>query len=190
MMLKKLLQSKKKKKKLEGFLVTLDTEKPFDSLDHNFLISNVEKYDFGKNFISWVKIWLRNRESFVLNGDTTTLYYIVFLTWEKHLLRWPNVSFFICFSFRDLIFSYEIETLDSRNYNLWLELHLLCIHWRYNHFLKGCYFYKAYCWHFFIVLFRIKTKFIKIWNCRYWDPERSSGGGMRCIDLNNDTLKY
>ena len=55
-MLKKLLQSKKKKKKLEGFLVTLDTEKPFDSLDHNFLISNVEKYDFGKNFISWVKI--------------------------------------------------------------------------------------------------------------------------------------
>ena len=30
----------------------MDIEKAFDSLDHNFLISALEKYDFGKNFIS------------------------------------------------------------------------------------------------------------------------------------------
>ena len=28
-------------KKLEGFLVTMDIEKAFDSLDHNFLISTL-----------------------------------------------------------------------------------------------------------------------------------------------------
>ena len=37
-------------KKLEGFLVTMDIEKAFDSLDHNFLISTLEKYGF--NFLS------------------------------------------------------------------------------------------------------------------------------------------
>ena len=30
--------------------------KAFNSLDHNFLISTLEKYGFGKNFNSWVKI--------------------------------------------------------------------------------------------------------------------------------------
>ena len=30
-----------------GFLVTMDIEKAFDSLDHNFLISTLEKYGFG-----------------------------------------------------------------------------------------------------------------------------------------------
>ena len=47
-------------KKIEVFLVTMDIEKDFDSLDHKFLISALEKYGFGKNLISWVKILLRN----------------------------------------------------------------------------------------------------------------------------------
>ena len=46
--------------KIEVFLVTMDTEKDFDSLDHKLLISALEKYGFGKNLISWVKILLRN----------------------------------------------------------------------------------------------------------------------------------
>ena len=49
----------------------------FDYLDHNFLISALEKYRFGKNFISWVKILLRNQESCVLNGGTTTKYFLL-----------------------------------------------------------------------------------------------------------------
>ena len=44
-------------KKLEGFLVTIDVEKAFDSLYHNFLIL------------------LRDRESCVINGSTTTKYF-------------------------------------------------------------------------------------------------------------------
>ena len=36
-------------KKLESFLVTMAIEKAIDSLDHNFLISKLEKYDFRKN---------------------------------------------------------------------------------------------------------------------------------------------
>ena len=38
----------------------MDTEKAFDSLNHNLLISTLEKYGFGKKIMSWVKILLRN----------------------------------------------------------------------------------------------------------------------------------
>ena len=63
-----------KLKKLEGFLVTIDIEKAFESLDHNFLISTSQKYGFGKDFIS-VRILLRDQESCVINGGTNTNYF-------------------------------------------------------------------------------------------------------------------
>ena len=40
-------------------------------------MSTLEKYGFGKSFISWVKILLRNQESCVLNGGTTTKYILL-----------------------------------------------------------------------------------------------------------------
>ena len=50
-------------------------KKVFDLLDHIFVISTLEKYDSGKNFNSWVKILLRDQESCVLNGSTTTKHF-------------------------------------------------------------------------------------------------------------------
>ena len=55
----------------------MDIEKDFDSLDYDFLISALEKNGFGKNFISWVKILLKNQESCVLNGGTTAKYFLL-----------------------------------------------------------------------------------------------------------------
>ena len=63
---------------IKGFLVTMDIEKAFDSLDHNFLISTLEKYGFGQNFILWIKILLNNQESCVINGGKTTKYFMLF----------------------------------------------------------------------------------------------------------------
>ena len=42
-----------------------------------FLISALEKHGFGKNFVSWVKILLRSQELCVLNGGTTTKYFLL-----------------------------------------------------------------------------------------------------------------
>ena len=53
----------------------MDVEKSFDSLDHKFLISVLKKFGFGQNFISWIEIILKNQESFVINGQTTTKYF-------------------------------------------------------------------------------------------------------------------
>ena len=50
-------------------------KKVFDLLDHIFVISTLEKYDFGKNFNSRVKILLRDQESCVPNGNTTAKHF-------------------------------------------------------------------------------------------------------------------
>ena len=56
-------------------MVTMDIEKSFDTLDHNFLLTVLEKIGFGKNFISWIKIILANQESCFINGGSTTKYF-------------------------------------------------------------------------------------------------------------------
>ena len=55
----------------------MDIEKAFDSLDQNFLISALEKYGFGKNFVSWVKILLRSQELCFLEDGPTTKYFLL-----------------------------------------------------------------------------------------------------------------
>ena len=55
----------------------MNIEIAFDSLDHNFLISTLEKYGFGQNFILWIKILLNDQESCVSNGGKTTKYFIL-----------------------------------------------------------------------------------------------------------------
>ena len=37
--------------KIKGYLVTIDIEKAFDSLDHSFIISVLKKIEFGENVI-------------------------------------------------------------------------------------------------------------------------------------------
>lgn len=57
--------------KIDGLLVTLDIEKAFDSIDHMILINTLENFSFGKDFIRWIKILLKNQESCIINGTTT-----------------------------------------------------------------------------------------------------------------------
>ena len=61
--------------KINGLLLTIDIEKAFDSVNHLFLISVLDKYGFGKEFIEWIKILLKNQESCVINGGRTTKYF-------------------------------------------------------------------------------------------------------------------
>ena len=35
----------------------MDIEKSFDLLTHNFLYLAIEKFGFGENFISWIKVF-------------------------------------------------------------------------------------------------------------------------------------
>ena len=64
-------------RKIGNFLVTTDIKKAFDSLDHNFLISTLEKDGSGQNFILWIKVLLNDQESCAINGGKTTKYFML-----------------------------------------------------------------------------------------------------------------
>ena len=46
----------------------MDIEKVFDSLNHDFLLSALKKFGFGKNFIHWITVLLNNQQSCVIDG--------------------------------------------------------------------------------------------------------------------------
>ena len=48
---------------VKGLIKITDIDKAFDSLDHTFLISALEKFGFGITFIDWIKICLNEQES-------------------------------------------------------------------------------------------------------------------------------
>ena len=39
---------------IDGFLVMMDIEKVFDSLNHSFLLAVLKKIGFGTSFINWI----------------------------------------------------------------------------------------------------------------------------------------
>ena len=56
---------------IDGYLVTANIEKAFDSLDHEFFLVVLKKFGFGNYFIDWIKMLLTNQESCVINGGST-----------------------------------------------------------------------------------------------------------------------
>ena len=60
---------------LEVFLVILDIEKAFDSVNHCFLLQILEKFRFDIDFVSCIKTILKNQESCIINRGKTTKYF-------------------------------------------------------------------------------------------------------------------
>ena len=60
---------------IKGYLLAIDFEKAFDSLNHNLLLAALEKFGFGFDFIDWIKILINKQESCVINGGRTTRYF-------------------------------------------------------------------------------------------------------------------
>ena len=60
---------------IEGYLMTIDIEKAFDSVDHPFLIAILNIMGFDSEFINWIKILINRQESCVINGGISTGYF-------------------------------------------------------------------------------------------------------------------
>ena len=56
-------------------MVTADIEKAFDSVDHNFLFATLKKFGLGPEFISWVRVLIKNQASCMVNNGKTTKYF-------------------------------------------------------------------------------------------------------------------
>ena len=55
-----------------GILLAIDFEKAFDSLDHSFLLKILEKFNFGTQFVQWIKTFYTYTSSCVLNNGFIT----------------------------------------------------------------------------------------------------------------------
>ena len=60
---------------IPGYMVLMDVEKAFDSMDHDFLLEVLKAFGFGENFTNWIQIILTNQESCVMNGGNSTGYF-------------------------------------------------------------------------------------------------------------------
>ena len=54
---------------IPGSIVLLDIEKAFDCDEHGFLFEVLTRFNFGDNFIQWVKTFNNKRKSYVINND-------------------------------------------------------------------------------------------------------------------------
>ena len=59
----------------EGLILSSDSEKAFDSVDHNFWFSVLRKFGFGPCFIQWVKTLLCRSESRIMNNGCSIAYF-------------------------------------------------------------------------------------------------------------------
>ena len=87
--------------KTKGYLVTVDVGKAFDFLGHSFLLTTLEKFGFGTNFIDWIKIFLNDQESCVINGGVTTQYFKL----EKSAPLGDPVSAYLFILFLEILFT-------------------------------------------------------------------------------------
>ena len=60
---------------LDGILFAADIEKAFDLVEHNSIFASLKKFGFGEDFIRWVKTFLSDSQSCVMNKGTSTGYF-------------------------------------------------------------------------------------------------------------------
>ena len=59
---------------IDGFLVTMDIDKAFGSLNHSFLLAVLKKIGLGTSFINWIEAILNKSESCAINSVKITQY--------------------------------------------------------------------------------------------------------------------
>ena len=63
------------KENIPGLMIFIDFHKAFDSAELNYLVSCLEAFRFGPDFIRWVKTLYKNIQSCVINNGLTTEYF-------------------------------------------------------------------------------------------------------------------
>ena len=93
-----------------GYLVTMDIEKAFDSLDYDFLLNALQKFGFGENFMHWIKVLLNKQQSCVINGGFTTRYFNL----EKGARQGDSISAYLFILALEVLFELIKNNADIR----------------------------------------------------------------------------
>ena len=105
---------------ISGYLVTMDIEKAFDSLNHDFLLSVLKKFGFGENFIHWIKVLLNNQQSCVINGGFTTPYFNL----EKGARQGDPISAYLFILALEVLFELIKNNADIRGITIFNHVFL------------------------------------------------------------------
>ena len=60
---------------IPGLMIFIDFHKAFDSLEWDFLYKCLEAFNFGEDFMRWVKTFYKNIKSCTLNNGSFSEYY-------------------------------------------------------------------------------------------------------------------
>ena len=60
---------------IDGFLVTMDIDKAFGSLNHSFLLAVLKKIGLGTSFINWIEAILNKSKSCAINSIKIIQYF-------------------------------------------------------------------------------------------------------------------
>ena len=58
--------------KLSGIVMALDFKNAFNSVEHYFIYDVLRKFNFGNNFVEWIKLLHNNAELTVINNGYTS----------------------------------------------------------------------------------------------------------------------
>ena len=100
--------------KTKGYLVTIDMKKVFDSLDHSFLLTTLEKFGFDSNFIDCIKILLNNQKFCVIYGGVTTQYFKI----EKGAQQGDPVSAYLFILCLEILFKIVENNIDIKSHKI------------------------------------------------------------------------
>ena len=84
----------------------IDTKKAFDSVNHLFLTTTLEKFGFKEDFIKWIQILIQNQESCVINEGTPTNYFKLERSAKQGR---SNFSIYIYTCFRIDVFMHHVK---------------------------------------------------------------------------------
>ena len=60
---------------IPGLLIFIDFEKAFDSVEWDFLFKCLEAFNFGSDFLQWLKTFYKNVQSCIMNNGTASNYF-------------------------------------------------------------------------------------------------------------------
>ena len=168
----------------------MDIEKAFDSLDHSFLISVLKKFGFGKNFITWIEILLKDQQSCAINGGTTTQYFSL----ERGAHQGDPVLAYL------FILMWEILFIFIKNYPEIKDIEIFEHCFLYNVYADDTMFFlkDAQSIENLVEIFNTFSLFsglspnltkCEIAGIRSLKGVQVEACGMRCIDLCNEAIK-
>ena len=62
---------------IPGLMIFIDFQKAFNSVEWDFILGCLEAFNFGPDFVQWIKTFYKNAQSCVINNGTTSDYFFL-----------------------------------------------------------------------------------------------------------------